>query len=403
MPFVNSQQLLSQNFFINNSMGAFFRGTLNYFADTLYPRFNYRVMGSYDKSVEYFTKKTQFGREMDSNIVPSITLDPSYDFLQAEQGGKFLWQTQQLAPGLGNLLFDSYSGFEDQGILVTPVFSRYEGTFDLIFWLNSVYELMDLRVHLLQFSGGLKRKMRPDFFESYIVLPEFVNNYQYQDENSVTVPIDWSNSPRTVTKVNNIGKNCHTLPVLLNPWFNFDSISDASTKYGGDSITEYKMVANVTYEIEIPTYLMITPSQARQGERIQIDSNIELGAISSRYGRNPQLNENTGEIEKEPGKDIAKVKFSSDELSADKSIGLCFVERAFYLFTQTDEDNFSGTFNIPNPFGATELPAKNIKIATYVGELLFGQHWQYINSGATIQLLNIEPIDGEIVEFFRYE
>lgn len=389
--------VVQRHFFINNCFGSFFRGTLSWFGDVFYKRLIYRVLGSYDKSVEYFNKKKQFDREIDTNILPSLTLDPSYDFEPSEPGGKFLWRHAQYAPGLAKKLWMGYEGFEDQSLDVVPVFSRYKGTFDLIFWLNSVYELLDIRTYLFQWSGGYNRLFRPTFFDSFIVVPDTLINHQIEGD----IPIDWSKSPMTVMMVDNTARIEHTLPVCLTPWYKFTSISDSSTKYGNDSVAEYKLTASVEYEVEIPTYLVLS---TYYGD-IKTDLDISMGATYSRYGIEPYIDEESGEFFKTVGSDVPQDRFlasnESGDIVRDKTNA---EERAFYTFTVDDEDNFDPAQDqyiiIPNPF-ATEIDPDYIKVVTYVGELNYGDQWTYSDSGSNI-VVAIEPLEGEIVEFFRY-
>ena len=115
VPINRSEALLVRHEFVHQCFGKFYRGILDWVGDVFYPRIQYKVIGTYDKSVEWFNKRCGpdgLGYNPETNVVPSVTLDPSYDFFPAEQGGRFLWQSEQLAPGLGNLIFNSYqAGF----------------------------------------------------------------------------------------------------------------------------------------------------------------------------------------------------------------------------------------------------------------------------------------------------
>ena len=66
--------------FIHNVFGCFIENTLEYFADYLYPRFQHKVVGTYDKAVEYITKQEQYGREGDKPNLPALVLNPTGDF-----------------------------------------------------------------------------------------------------------------------------------------------------------------------------------------------------------------------------------------------------------------------------------------------------------------------------------
>jgi len=376
-------------------MSAFYRGVLDYFADILYPRFEYKVIGSYEKCIEYFNKVRSTGQEIDTNFLPSITLDPTYGFEPAELGGRFMWQSEQLAPGLGKRLFDKIEGTEEQDIAITPVFSRYQGTFDLIFWLESVYELIDFRLYLFQFSSGINRIMRPDFFESFIVLPDEVNNYSYDDG---TIKIDWSKTDRAITLIDNLGNTRYTLPVNLTPWFKFTGISDATTKYGGDQVAEYKLSATVEFEIDIPTYMSITP-YLNPAANVQ----IFLDSAYSRYGSNPIFDEDTGLYVR--GGSIPETVLNNEESAEGYELDITSVaQRSYYKFTAADVItglDADGNFTIPNPFDV-DVTEKYIQIGSYDGLLRKGAAWVFGTGSTTIKIKVLPKLD-EIVELYRYQ
>lgn len=387
------------HFFVNDCLGSFFRGTLNWFADMMYPRINYRVIGTYDKSVEYFTKKKRHGHEIDKNILPSLTLDPAYEFQPEERGGKFLWQYPYLSPGLGRKLFNSVKPLaEDQSIDFTPVFTRYEGAFDLIFWLHSVYELFDFRVFLIQFCGGYNRYLKPTTFDANILVPEQLVDYTYTDNDGNEKHIDWSNTDLEVKMIDNTGKPQYTLPVLLNPIIRLTTLSDSSEKYGGDSIAEYKLTATFEYEIELPTYFVLTPWV----RNITFDTNVSAGSSYSRYGLIPKYNPKTGEYEQ--GDTLPPYhRATADSEKEDKLDIKDFTRKFVHQFTEEEEDNYTDGqwLSIPNPL-PSDSTWENITIISYHGIMSFGEDWK-LSEDETELLLNIEPLEGEIVEVFLYE
>ena len=96
-------------FFIHNVYANFFKDSLDYFSLHLYPRFEHRVVGTYDKAVEYIQKVCQYeGREIDRPQLPALILNPSGDFELADTiaGGRQLWRFPNLAPGMIKRIFD---------------------------------------------------------------------------------------------------------------------------------------------------------------------------------------------------------------------------------------------------------------------------------------------------------
>lgn len=391
-----NDDIVGQHFYINNCLGAFYKGMLNWFGDEFYPRTNYKVMGSYEKSVEFFNKKRSNSREIDTNILPSITLDPSYDFEPDEQGGRFLWQHENLAPGLASGLFDSYEGLENQCIKLTPIFSRYKGRFDLIFWLNSIYELLDVRVYLFQWSGGYNRRLRPIHIDSFIILPNAINEYLINDE----TPIDWSGSDRLLRKIASTNQDYYTLPITLTPQLYFESITDGSNKYGQDAVAEYKLIATMAYEINIPTYMVMSPNYGVK----KINLNIRMDSIYSKYGPNPIIDPVTNELTRDKEGAPANLVSGSDE---EVSLGGIrqLDRRAFYEFTEQDQNDYDpeqndGFFSFINPL-TPDNDEVNVKLYTYTGLLNFGQDWRFNEDKTRIEI-KVQPKNNEIVEIYQY-
>ena len=384
------EEFFFNHFFVNNCLGSFYKGVLNWMADIFYDRFNYRIIGTYEKSVEYFNKLREKGREIDTNILPSVTLDPSLDFEPAEQGGRFMWQSQSLAPGLGRRLFDDIE-FPDQEVRITPVFSRYQGTFEMIFWLKSVYEVLDFRVMLMQFSSGYNRILRPTFFDTFLVLPYEIYNY----ETSEGVPLDWSGTLEETKLVKNIDQYRPCYPCKLTPWFKFTSITDGSIKYGADSITESKMTASVEYEVDLPTYMVLKPHVGP----IRVNINFEMSAVYSRYGTAPIVTTD-GNIIKNPNRNVPDIQFKGvggeGENLPMKSEH--YRERAFYEFTDADEEKDS--FVLVNPFDTTNSDL--IELVSYTGPLEKDNEWVLADDFKTITV-NIEGRTGEMIEMYYYE
>jgi hypothetical protein len=330
-------------FFIHNCFGSFFSGVLDWFADDFYQRFNYKVIGTYDKAVKFLNDRKQMGVDPSGQILPAISLDPMLDFSNEERGGRFLWQHRTLAPGIGMRLFKSID-LKDQDIVVTPVFSRYQGTFEITFWLSSVYELIDFRVALLQFCGGFNRWIRPQYFWSYLILPESIENYTNEDGEKVS----WSNTRAETIHVDTINKHRLGHPLALDPIWKLDSFADASTKYGGDQIAEYKLSASFTYEVNIPTYLVLS-----RGIDPKISLNFSIGKTYTKY----------------PLISPFKILQSLSEIDKTKT----YVDDKFKIFTFTNQDlartSITSTFSDNSVSYPSKIP-----------------DWNYIVSGTIVEI-----------------
>ena len=137
-------------YYIHGVFGNFFHDTMDYFTEYLYPRFEYKVVGTYSKAVEYLNKRTELGRENDLPNIPAFILNPTgeMNIADANTGAKQLFRFPNLAPGLLKRLYDPV--YQDEHLLITPGFSRFKGDMELIMLFNSFYEYCDVKVFLLQ-------------------------------------------------------------------------------------------------------------------------------------------------------------------------------------------------------------------------------------------------------------
>ncbi len=238
-----------ENFHVHGFFASFFRGGLDWFDTQVYTKFNSVVIGTYDKAVEYFRKKQSGQRDV--HALPAIALDPMYDFGNEERGGRFLWQFSRYGTTIGCHLFPSIN-LKEQDITVTPVFSRYQGTFEITMWLQSVYEMMDIRVNLLQLCGGYGRWLRPKYFWSYLIFPDKISKFKKDGQ-----PLDWGNTTADIIHVQTINQHKLAIPIPLDAMWKLDSCADASTKYGNDKTADYKMQATFSYEVNLPTYTVL--------------------------------------------------------------------------------------------------------------------------------------------------
>lgn len=342
--------------YINNCMGMFYRGTLNYFASELYP-FRYKVIATYNKAVEFFNKKLEEGQEIDSQILPAITLDPSGEFLPDERSGRFMWQYPNLYPSFGAKLFDSI--YKDNQIMVTPVFTRFSGTLEMICWLSSVYEYIDFRTLIIMWSGGINRVVRPEHLWSYIVMPDEILNYEYKNNLNVgeqPYQIDWRSTESVVTLIRNMNQEKIVYPVLLSPWLQIESISDGSQKHPGTDLASYKLSISFRYEIDLPTFLHVKSDWKLENIKVAVN----MGDVHTQYGLDAPVEQLTESSNKDVDFNLQDLKiYQIDPDQAHSTIKLvegdhltsCPISsdiidwnpiasgRLVYINTQSDWDN----------------------------------------------------------------
>lgn len=246
---------IHENLFVHDVFSSFFRGVLNWVQDGFDKRFNYKVISTYDKAVQFFNQKRKSkDGSVQTNILPSVTLDPNLDFAPEDRSGKFLWMYKNLDCFRGRNFYNQKIELRDQGVVITIMRTRYSGTFDLTFWLQSIYELIDIRTKLLQNCNGIGRWIRPEWFWSHVILPKELVEFKRSEDGK---PLDWSATPREIVQLATTNSKEYGIPIHHDGIWKLDSLSDGSTKYGADQLTEWKLTATFTWEANIPTFLRL--------------------------------------------------------------------------------------------------------------------------------------------------
>jgi len=273
-------QLRDRYHFIHNVFAHFYKDVLDWFSGSLYTRFEYRVVGTYDKAVEYINKNCQYDRETDNPMFPALILNPSGDFTPADgnAGGRQFWRYPNLNPTLIKRLFDPI--YRDDRVIVHAGFIRIKGEIELIMLLNSFYEYCDLRMMMINMFGGMDRIIYPQFFSSFIILPPDFVNYNYTSEYSKNYKLDWTSANASTQLVRSTAQNELVLPLNVKPQISLTGMSDASNRYGGtDNVAEWKLGATLNYEIEMPNYLIIESDYLAE----EADISIGYGSVYSAY------------------------------------------------------------------------------------------------------------------------
>lgn len=403
-------QLRERYHFIHNVFANFYKDMLDYFSTYLYPRFEYRVVGTYDKAVEYISKSCQYDREIDNPMLPALILNPSGEFAPADAnaGGMQLWRYPNLAPTMIKRLFDPI--YRDEHLIVHAGFIRIKGEIELIMLLNSFYEYCDLRMLHINMFGGLDRIIYPIFFSSFIILPDTFINYVYTNPyTGVTYPIDWSGANASNQLVRSTARNELVLPLNIKPQISLTGLSDASDRYGGvDNIAEWKLSSTINYEIEIPNYLIIESDYLAE----HIDFEIRYGSVYSAYndyqppdtrmlynfswdwGLNFDTNsENLGYMD--PDDTTCVTTYVGD-----------FIWKTRYFHELADSDVADdSTADLEITLPEQILYPKILIVNSRYGELKYGDHYYITDNGWTLVIrrdyVTLEV--GMILELYVYE
>ncbi len=278
-------------FFIHNVFGNFYKTILQYYSTYLYPRFQWTVMGTYDKAIEYINKKNQLGgRESDQPNLPALILNPSGDFgiADANSGAKQLYRFPNLAPGFARFVWDPI--YLDENVIINVGFSRIMGDIELIMLCSSFYEYCDLRMYVLQIMGGMERYIYPEIFDSVIIIPSSLHDYVYNNPiTNVSYPLDWTSRNCSQKLIETTNQNEWVIPCKIKPIFKLTSLSDSSTKYGNDRLSDWKLSASINFEVEVPSFMTIDTDYRIEN----LNMNLRFGSVFTKY---PQMSDNSYDL-----------------------------------------------------------------------------------------------------------
>ncbi len=389
-------------FFVHNVYANFFKDSLDYFAGHVWPRFEHRVVATYDKAVEYLVKTCQYDREVDKPMLPAMILNPSGEFNLAEAiaGGKQTWRFPNLSPGLGKRLFIPI--YQDENMYITVVFMRIEGDIELLMLLNSFYEYCDLRMLFLNLFAGFDRWIYPQFFTSFIIFPPELLSYTYaNDITGVEYTPDWDEIGVYEHLVKTTAKNEMVYPVNIKPIYKLTGFSDVSQRYGGtDKLADWRLGATIKYELEVPTYVVVTQDYLAQNVELEIKAGsaytvydpIQVPELRQRFDKiqDPIVPDGTSTIE------IDTTAFECIQTEYELKI------RYFHIVTaaeaaSTTNIEFRLPENIPN--------RRLLYINSKYGELIYGDHWLLSNDGWYVTILvenEVELEEGMVLELYVY-
>jgi hypothetical protein len=389
--------------FIHNVYANFFKDSLDYFSLHLYPRFEHRVVGTYDKAVEYIQKECQYGREIDRPMLPSIILNPSGDFDLAEgsAGGKQFWRFPNLSPGLVKRIFDPV--YQDENVEIVVGFIRIQGDLEILMLLNSFYEYCDLKMLLLQIFAGYERWIYPQFFTTFVILPEELVNYEYSNPyTGLKYKLDWNSAGAYNKLIRTIASNELVIPCNIKPIYKLSSFNDASTRYGGaDQLADWRLGATIRYEIEVPAFLVLTSDYLVE----QVDITISAGSAYSEYTAYdvPTFSDKI-RVTYDWGLDATSHSIINLDATCQTTFegDYEFNTRYFHNVTLA-EVNDPGDLIIIMPEKITDI--KTLIINSKYGKLDYGDHFILSSDGGTLTIRHdtVELFEGMVIELYVYK
>ena len=244
-------------FFVHNSISAFYESIRLFFLKEFYPRFKYGVITTYDKTIQTLIQYHENNQQQTFSIpTPSFSIDPSGD-LANDDRTNFTWRYRTLTGTFGGMLYEPI--YQDDYTIITPVFNRYIGSFNVRMFLSSVYEMLDLKVLTTQFFGSKERVFRPTFTRTYLHIPKEILTFKYTNNLlDIESDLDWSNTLLQYNVYKSLGKDEFMIPMTLTPFIKLTSVSSDMNKFGSETeYPTYNLSLDFTFEIEFPVFIVI--------------------------------------------------------------------------------------------------------------------------------------------------
>lgn len=243
--------------YINNAMSQFVRSVANFFRNEWYPNTTEIVISTYSKAVQHFKNRMTQAGEKYSPKYPFMSFDVGMDFEPDPQAGRFLHQYPNTSLKFGMQLSKPVI-YEDDNVLVAPVWNRYKGTFEITLFNENVYDFIDMRTLTYQWWGGLQRIIHPVVVEGLIVLPDELLSYNYENRYTKdSYTLDWESNNSSTYLIKNINQNRMSFPFLIRPQLRLINIGDAADKYGGagSEIADNNLLVQMEWETYLPTHI----------------------------------------------------------------------------------------------------------------------------------------------------
>jgi hypothetical protein len=388
-------------YFIHGVFGNFYKDVLDYFV-YLYPRFDYTVVSTYSKAVEYLNKKNKLGRENDKPNLPALILNPSGEFEPADISGKQLHRYPNLAPGINKNLYEPI--YQDKQMIIYPGFSRIKGEIEIVTLFDSFYEYADYKTFMIQIFGGLDRPIWPSFFNSYIIIPDELVNYKYHNEyEGITYNIDWESAGAYEKLIRSTNKTELVVPLVVKPIIKMTGMSDGSNRYGAtDDLADWRLVLSLEFEVEMPTFMNLESDYLL--ENINFDFRFS-SAFSIYNNENIPVNKNVIKTHYDILMDSTSndLNYSFEDTTSEivYDVDLVLKNRYVHIITQ---DEATSESNVEIQLEENIDDINKLIVNSKNGIMNYGSHYEISNENILVlKIDNMSLLKDQIIEIYIYE
>lgn len=211
------------------------------------------MIGSFDKAIQYVDQMNNEGMTSTGDMMsylPMIVFTPTLE--EPDRFTDFLWNYAGGRPFIVNWNHPPII-FED-GTALNICTRRMKGNIDLRIFCESQPEEHDIHMAFLNWFKGLNTYTVLNNIQEYFVLDEQIRLFTDRREQIV---LDLNNSNISHKLVQSTNKNQYVIPIPAAPLLMLTSLSDASSLYGGNGLSEYALSGSISYELEIPSVITL--------------------------------------------------------------------------------------------------------------------------------------------------
>ena len=251
-------------FYVHNPLMDVFSGIMSWFNTAYFTDFKATIIGGYDRAIKEIEDSLNSGEQVEQLKLPAISLNPFGD-IATDPKFPNLWRCKDIGESLQNLYMDPI--YEDDYFGFSVIANRFTGNFEVIIYVQSPYEYLDHYIQsIMFFHGGFNRRVRPGLIRTNAIIPDEVVNTAYDG----VAPYDWSGSGITQEFIKVLNADHFVYPMELGPQIWLNSITNASTIYGDDGLTTYKLQMVIEYDVDLPTHIIVKNNDRIESLNIKI-------------------------------------------------------------------------------------------------------------------------------------
>ena len=385
--------------YIHSIFTHFISGVADYIRQDLFPRANDTIISTHNKAVEMVRTRKNLAHENWSPKFPFLVVQPNLDMKPDPLIGRLTHAYPNFQQHFASKLYKNRL-YEDDNIYIAPVLNRYVGTIDCTLWCSSLYESIDQKINFIQMFGNEGSYIYPRNIDCLLILPDSLEKYTYKNNyTEEEYQLDWSNTLYAPTLIRNLNQNKLSANVNLKPYLKLNSIDANGDAFGGsgNSISDYSVNANLEWECNIPTHLILVEKKMPiPSVPITIRTNHKFSYIT-----NPVNIEETINFPDEIF-DSSVIDVSGSPTQVEQKF-LLYHTSENYIITENDVNKFKTNKNLYLTPNVEITDSRYIRAHAKYGWLDEPVHYDIKDGKIVLYGQNLKSlIEGDIITFAYY-